>query len=594
MSRSTFGSSCQPVSAGASTAPARPIASSAARNARSTPASSSSQYQRSSTPTRSPARRAGSTDRGSRPSSTSKPSTQSATVRAIGPQWSSVSVFGWIPAVSTSPNVGFRPTMPQADAGTRTEPPVSVPGARSTSPAASATADPEEEPPGIRDSSCGLRTGGRPGVWPIIPQASWCMASLPTTVAPASRWRRTLVASTVQCSCRNGAPESRSIPATEKQSLNATTRPASGPSTVAGCTSTCQNAPRWAWRSIRSSRSSILCNVHAPVSASTALRSLLAERRAETEAVLSLVRRITSSLDVDEILGEAVRLFAQLTGSAGALIYLLDPDAERLRVRAGTEGYEEWVGVYSLEVGAGLTGWTALNRTPAIVRDNARDDPRYLLVPELHDERFESALTYLLIPPSDRLVGVVTLHTEAPHEFTEDDLTLVAPIAALVAASVETAQLYAERRRQLDAVRTLASAVDDLGSAAARRRALHGLAESARALLGADAVLLATRDAKGRFGVGAVAGTWRRAERVADAAVLEPLAGRVRLLTQARHGEVLAGVADAATGVAAPVRAGGELHGLLLAAGRQTATPALLDVLEAIAATAGQVILNGR
>ncbi len=57
---------------------------------------------------------------------------------------------------------------------------------------------------------------------------------------------------------------------------------------------------------------------------------------------------------------------------------------------------------------------------------------------------------------------------------------------------------------------------------------------------------------------------------------------------------MLAGVADAATGVAAPVRAGGELVGVLLAAGRQTATPALLDVLEAIAATAGQVILNGR
>jgi purine catabolism regulator len=53
-------------------------------------------------------------------------------------------------------------------------------------------------------------------------------------------------------------------------------------------------------------------------------------------------------------------------------------------------------------------------------------------------------------------------------------------------------------------------------------------------------------------------------------------------------------VADATTGVAAPVRAGGELVGVLLGAGRQAATPALLDVLEAIAATAGQVILNGR
>ena len=119
--------------------------------------------------------------------------------------------------------------MPQADAGIRTEPPVSVPGARSTSPAASAAADPEDEPPGMRASSCGLRTGGRPGVWPIIPHASWCIASLPTIVAPASRWRRTLVASTVQRSCRNGAPESRSMPATEKQSLNATTRPVERP-----------------------------------------------------------------------------------------------------------------------------------------------------------------------------------------------------------------------------------------------------------------------------------------------------------------------------------------------------------------------------
>ncbi len=82
----------------------------------------------------------------------------------MGPQQSSERALTWMPPTSTTPNVGFRPTMPQTDAGARTEPPVSVPGARSTRPAASATAEPDEEPPGIRDSSCGLRTAGRPGV----------------------------------------------------------------------------------------------------------------------------------------------------------------------------------------------------------------------------------------------------------------------------------------------------------------------------------------------------------------------------------------------------------------------------------------------
>ncbi len=301
-----------------------------------------------------------------------------------------------------------------------------------------------------------------------------------------------------------------------------------------------------------------------------------------------------SAAGVDEVLAEAVRLIAQLTGAAGALVYLLDEDGERLTVRAGVEGYEDAIGRFSLEVGAGLTGWTALNRAPAFVRDNPREDPRYLYVPELNDERFQSALTYPLIAPSDRLVGVVTLHTVAPREFTEDDLTLVAPIASLVAAAVETAQLHEERRRQLDAVRALAKAVGDPASPAGRRRALHGLAGAARSLLGADAVLVATRDERGRYGLGAVAGEWKRAERVTDAALLEPLAARTRTLRRARHAEILGGVAGATTGVAIPLAAGGEALGLLLAAGRQSPSPATLDVLQALAATAAQVLLNAR
>ena len=55
---------------------------------------------------------------------------------------------GTVPWLLTRPRVGFRPTMLLNAAGTRPDPAVSVPSAKLTSPAATATAEPELEPPG--------------------------------------------------------------------------------------------------------------------------------------------------------------------------------------------------------------------------------------------------------------------------------------------------------------------------------------------------------------------------------------------------------------------------------------------------------------
>ncbi len=49
------------------------------------------------------------------------------------------------------------PTTPQCDAGWRIEPPVSLPNAIGTMPAATAAAEPPDEPPGVRARSHGLR-----------------------------------------------------------------------------------------------------------------------------------------------------------------------------------------------------------------------------------------------------------------------------------------------------------------------------------------------------------------------------------------------------------------------------------------------------
>ena len=80
------------------------------------------------------------------------------------------------------PWVGFSATLPQKAAGRMMEPPTWVPMAAGTMRAATAAAEPEEEPPGVRAGSKGLRVG--PGCEP----PSSAVTVLPRITAPA--WRR--------------------------------------------------------------------------------------------------------------------------------------------------------------------------------------------------------------------------------------------------------------------------------------------------------------------------------------------------------------------------------------------------------------------
>ena len=84
-----------------------------------------------------------------------------------------------MPGREISPKLGLKPTTPQNDAGRITEPLVCVPIASGTIPAATAAAEPDEEPPGVRAGSCGLR------VLPGVMEASSVVTVLPMITAPA-------------------------------------------------------------------------------------------------------------------------------------------------------------------------------------------------------------------------------------------------------------------------------------------------------------------------------------------------------------------------------------------------------------------------
>ncbi len=157
----------------------------------------------------------------------------SAALRVIGPIVSSVVDSGNAPSVLTSPPLVFSPVMPLSAAGMRTEPPVSEPIAAGASPAATATPDPLDDPPGTR---CVARSHGfhgvpRCGLVPQVPNANSTICVLPSGTMPAaSRWRTT-AAVVVLIRCFHGAePTPVGKPSTSSRSFNATGTPSSGPS----------------------------------------------------------------------------------------------------------------------------------------------------------------------------------------------------------------------------------------------------------------------------------------------------------------------------------------------------------------------------
>jgi hypothetical protein len=83
------------------------------------------------------------------------------------------------------------PDSPQQADGRRIDPPPSEPVARGTMPAASAAADPPEEPPGPWARLNGLAVGPNSALDVLDDQANSGMFVLPTTTHPAARSRAT-------------------------------------------------------------------------------------------------------------------------------------------------------------------------------------------------------------------------------------------------------------------------------------------------------------------------------------------------------------------------------------------------------------------
>ena len=186
-----------------------------------------------------------------------------------------------------------------------------------------------------------------------------------------------------------------------------------------------------------------------------------------------IVSTVASSLELAEVLPAIVRLMSEASGVHACFVYLLEDD-ERLVLRAASSPYEAQAGKVSFERGESLAWWAVEHAEPAFIRDDALADPRVKYVPELEEERYQSLVALPIVGRSGEAIGAITAHTEAPREFTDDEVDFIVTSAALVASAIENARLYEETRLRVAELEQLT----ELAEAIARADALEELVET--------------------------------------------------------------------------------------------------------------------
>lgn len=162
-----------------------------------------------------------------------------------------------------------------------------------------------------------------------------------------------------------------------------------------------------------------------------------------------VISAIGSSLELEEVLALAVDVATRASMCNRCFIYLWDKQREMLVVRATTAGQEKYIRALELELDQGYTGWTAKTLKPVLTNYEAAIDDRFFMVPGLEEEKFQSFMTVPIVSPNNDLIGVFTLCTMTPSQFSDRALDFVQKIATLIAGLIEKAMLYEQMKKKV-------------------------------------------------------------------------------------------------------------------------------------------------
>ena len=206
-------------------------------------------------------------------------------------------------------------------------------------------------------------------------------------------------------------------------------------------------------------------------------------RTRELATLNAIAAAASGSLDLDEVLNEALDKTVETLGMQAAGIYLLDEGDGLLHLvahRGFSAGFS--AGVDRMGVGEGLSGRVVQSGEPMVVRD-VPSDPR--LTESAAARQGIRSLASVPLNSRGRVLGALYVATYSPREFSSQDVQLLSSIGHQVAVAIENARLFSAEQRRAEQFRMIAEvgrritsilAVDDLLDEIARlvRQTLGG------------------------------------------------------------------------------------------------------------------------
>ncbi|GAB4426851.1 MAG: hypothetical protein Fur0044_24820 [Anaerolineae bacterium] len=172
-----------------------------------------------------------------------------------------------------------------------------------------------------------------------------------------------------------------------------------------------------------------------------------------TELMYTISRQFNTSLDLDEVMGQVLRLTVEATKATHGSLFLLDEQGRVSRYILARPEQAPEISPHNLEkvMAEGLVGWV-YQQQQGMLLDNIATHHRWVKFPD--DAETHSALAAPLLH-QNRVNGVLVLRHEQPHYFDESHLSLVTGIAGQAAIAVENARLFSQIRHERETLDAL-------------------------------------------------------------------------------------------------------------------------------------------
>jgi signal transduction histidine kinase len=183
------------------------------------------------------------------------------------------------------------------------------------------------------------------------------------------------------------------------------------------------------------------------------LATQVASRTRELAALNAVTAVASRSLDLQEILKDALYATLEVIATEGGGIYLLDEKARVLTIVTHRGFSQEFVNeIDRLQVGEGFSGYVVKSGQPLVVRDLSTD--QRLTRVAAQEEGFRS-LVSVPLSAKGKVLGTLFVMTRGYREFTEQDVQLLTSISHQIGVALENAQLFEAQQRRAEQFRLI-------------------------------------------------------------------------------------------------------------------------------------------